>query len=166
MDTDRIRKKILLRAPIARVWRAISDSAEFGAWFGMRLEGPFVAGRTVRGVITSTTVDARIAEAQKPYQGLPVELRVEEVEPQRLFSFRWHPGAVEPGKDYSAEPTTLVAFELAEQADGVLLTITESGFDNIPLERRAKAFSSNENGWEAVLKMIEGYLAKTAKAAP
>lgn len=166
MNTDRIEKKILLRAPIARIWRAVSDSTEFGSWFGMRLEGPFVAGQTLHGVIVPTTADPKVAEAQKPYVGLPVYLMIERMEPERLFSFRWHPGAVEPGKDYSAEPTTLVAFKLVQQADGVLLTITESGFDGIPLERRAKAFSGNEKGWEAVLQLFEGYLAKTANAAP
>jgi uncharacterized protein YndB with AHSA1/START domain len=166
MNTDRIEKKVLLRAPIARVWRAISDSAEFGSWFGMRLEGPFVAGLTVHGVIVPTTVDPSVAEMQKPYEGFPLDLMIERMEPERLFSFRWHPGPPDRALDYRAQPTTLVTFHLEQQADGVLLTITESGFDNIPLERRAKAFTSNEKGWEKQLELIEGYLAKAANAAP
>jgi uncharacterized protein YndB with AHSA1/START domain len=173
MNTDRIEKKILLRAPIARVWRAISDSAEFGAWFGMRLEGPFVAGQAVHGAIVPTTVDPKVAEMQKPYEGFPLDLMIERIEPERLISFRWHPGPPDPSVDkqdqyryYSAQPTTLVTFQLEQKPDGVLMTITESGFDSIPLERRAKAFTSNEQGWEAQLKLIEGYLAKAANAAP
>jgi uncharacterized protein YndB with AHSA1/START domain len=166
MNTDRIEKKVLLRAPIARVWRAISDSAEFGSWFGMRLEGPFVAGQTVHGVIVPTTVDPKVAEMQRPYEGFPLDLMIERMEAKRLFSFRWHPGPPDSAVDYHAQPTTLVTFELEQQAEGVLLTITESGFDSIPLERRAKAFTSNEKGWEKQLELIEGYLAKAANAAP
>jgi uncharacterized protein YndB with AHSA1/START domain len=173
MNSDRIEKKILLHAPIARVWRAISDSTEFSSWFGMRLEGPFVAGKTVHGMIVPTTVDPKVAEMQKPYEGYPLDLMIERMEPERLFSFRWHPGPPDPALDkhvqyehHRTQPTTLVTFQLEQQADGVLLTITESGFDSIPLERRAKAFASNEQGWEKQLELIEGYLAKAANAAP
>jgi uncharacterized protein YndB with AHSA1/START domain len=160
METDRIEKKTLLRAPLKRVWRAISDSTEFGAWFGMKFEGPFAPGATMRGVIVPTTVDADVAKAQKAYEGLPFEIVIEQMEPERLFSFRWHPGAVEPGIDYSVEPTTLVAFALEEVADGVMLTITESGFDRIPLARRAKTFSANDGGWSIQVRLIAEYLAR------
>jgi uncharacterized protein YndB with AHSA1/START domain len=158
MNTDRIEKKILLRAPRKRVWRALSDSAEFGGWFGMKFDGPFAAGATMRGVIVPTTVNAEVAKAQKPYEGMACEITIEQMEPERLFSFRWHPFAVERGVDYSGEPTTLVVFALEEVANGVMLTFTESGFDRIPLARRAKAFTANEQGWGMVVKLIEEYL--------
>lgn len=158
MNTDRIEKKILLRAPRKRIWRAIADSTEFGNWFGMKFDGPFAPGARVHGVIAPTTVDAEVAKAQKEYEGLPFEITIEQMEPERLFSFRWHPFAVERGVDYSAEPTTLVVFELEEVADGIMLTVTESGFDRIPLARRAKAFAANEGGWGMVVKLIEQYL--------
>jgi uncharacterized protein YndB with AHSA1/START domain len=159
MDTDRIEKKVLLHAPLSRVWRAISDSTEFGTWFGMKFNGPFAPGATMRGTIVPTTVDAEIAKAQKPYEGLAFEIVIDQIEPERLFSFRWHPGAVEPDIDYSVEPMTLVTFALEEAADGVMLTLTESGFDQIPLARRAKAFASNDGGWAAQMKLIARYLA-------
>jgi uncharacterized protein YndB with AHSA1/START domain len=158
MNTDRIEKKILLRAPRKRVWRALSDSTEFGSWFGMKFDGPFAPGASMRGVITPTTVDAEVAKAQKEYEGIPFEITIELMEPERLFSFRWHPYAVDRSVDYSAEPTTLVVFKLEEVADGIMLTVTESGFDQIPLARRAKAFTANEGGWNMVMKLIEQYL--------
>ena len=114
----------------------------------------------MRGVIVPTTVNAEAASAQKPYEGTPFEITIEQMEPERLFSFRWHPGAVDPGVDYSVEPTTLVVFTLEEAADGVLLTITESGFDQIPLARRAKAFAQNEQGWSMVVTLIQEHLAQ------
>ncbi len=114
----------------------------------------------MRGVIAPTTVDAEVAKAQKEYEGLPVELTIEQMDPERLFSFRWHPFAIERGVDYSAEPTTLVVFGLEEAANGILLTITESGFDRIPLARRAKAFTANEGGWGMVVKLIEQYVSE------
>jgi uncharacterized protein YndB with AHSA1/START domain len=162
MSTDRIEKKILLRAPRKRVWRALTDSKEFGAWFGMKFDAPFTPGAAMRGVIVGTTVDAEVAKAQKKYQGMPFEIAIEQMEPERLFSFRWHPNAVEPGVDYSSEPTTLIVFTLEEVANGVMLTVTESGFDRIPLARRAQAFTANEQGWGMVLKLIEGYLRDAA----
>ena len=158
MTADRIEKKVLLRATRERIWRAISDSSEFGKWFGVKFDGPFGPGAKVRGVIQPTTVDAEVAKAQKPYEGTPFEIAVERVEPERIFSFRWHPYAVEKGADYSAEPTTLVMFELADAAGGVMLTVSESGFDQIPLERRAKAFEMNEGGWAKQVKLIELYV--------
>ncbi len=160
MSTDRIERSILLRAPRKRVWRALADSTEFGRWFGMKFDGPFAPGACMRGVIVPTTVNAEVAKAQKEYEGLPFDITIEQMEPERLFSFRWHPFAVERGVDYSTEPTTLVTFSLEEVADGVMLTVTESGFDRIPLARRAKAFTANERGWGMVVKMIEAYLAQ------
>jgi uncharacterized protein YndB with AHSA1/START domain len=162
MSTDRIEKKVLLRAPRKRVWRALADSGEFGSWFGMKFDGPFLPGARMRAVIVPTTVDADVARAQKEYEGLPFEITIERMEPERLFSFRWHPFAVERGVDYSREPTTLVVFTLEEAPNGVMLTVTESGFDRIPLARRAKAFTANEEGWAMVVKLIEKYLTDAA----
>jgi uncharacterized protein YndB with AHSA1/START domain len=162
MSTDRIEKKILLRAPRKRVWRALSDSTEFGTWFGMKFDGPFTPGARVRGTIVGTTVDADVAKAQKEYEGLPFEITVDRIEPERLFSIRWHPNAVERDVDYSQEPTMLIVFTLEEVANGIMLTVTESGFDQIPLARRAKAFQANEQGWGMVVKPIEKYLAQAA----
>ncbi len=161
MNMDRIEKKLLLRAPRKRVWRALSDSTEFGTWFGVKFDGPFAPGASMRGTIVTTAVNAEVANAQKPYEGMPFEITIERMEPERLFSFRWHPFAVEPGVDYSAEPTTLVVFTLEEVANGVILTVTESGFDGIPLARRAKAFTANEQGWGMVVKLIEEYLVQS-----
>jgi uncharacterized protein YndB with AHSA1/START domain len=162
MTTDRIEKRILLRAPLSRVWRAVSDAAELGSWFGMRLDGPFAPGARLRGEIVPTTVDAGVAKAQQGYAGMPFAITVEKVEPERLLSFRWHPYAVERDVDYSAEPTTLVVFALEERADGVMLTVTESGFEGIPLARRAQAFKANEQGWGIQMTLIEKYLARAA----
>ncbi|HVN05768.1 MAG TPA: SRPBCC family protein [Bryobacteraceae bacterium] len=166
MNTDRIEKQVLLHAPLERVWRAISDSTEFGTWFGVRFDGPFAPGGRMRAVITPTAVDAEVAAMQQPHAGTPFEVTIERMEPQRLLSFRWNPYAVEPGVDYSKEPTTLVAFALQEAEGGVLLTITESGFDRIPLERRAKAFSANEQGWTMQVKLITKYLAGLPRIEP
>jgi uncharacterized protein YndB with AHSA1/START domain len=159
MITDRIEKKILLRAPKKRVWRALADPKEFGNWFGMKFDGPFAPGAVVRGVLSPTKVNAEVAKAQKAHEGMVFEITIEQMEPEGLFSFRWHPHAVDRDVDYSAEPTTLVAFALEEVADGVLLTVTESGFDRIPIARRAKAFTANEGGWGMMVKVLEEYLA-------
>src|SRR5579871_1989087 len=118
MSTDRIEKKILLRAPRSRVWRAITDSAEFGAWFGIQFDGPFRPGARMRGTIVGTTVDAEVAAMQKQHAAVAFEIVVDRIEAERLFCFRWHPHAVEPGADYSAEPMTLVSFTLEEVAGG------------------------------------------------
>ena len=162
MSTDRIEKKVLLRAPRERVWRAISDSRQFGSWFGVAFEEPFVAGKPITGKMVTTSVDAEIAARQKPYTGHAFEFTVDRIEPMSLFSFRWHPFAMDKNVDYSKEPSTLVVFELQEASGGTLLTVTESGFDRIPLERRAKAFAANEGGWAAQMKLIEKYLALPA----
>ena len=160
--TDRIEKKILLRAPRERVWGAISDARQFGTWFGVEFDGEFVAGARLTGKITPTKVDPEVAKSQQPYSGKAFEIEVDRIEPMRLLSFRWHPFAVEPGLDYSKEPATLVAFELEPAAGGTMLTITESGFDRIPLARRAKAFAANDQGWLAQTKLLEKYLARTS----
>ena len=160
-STDRIEKQTLLEAPLKRVWRAISDAQEFGVWFGVRFEGAFAPGTRLTGKLVPTDVDEEIAITQKPYEGQLFDITVERIEPMRHFSFRWHPYAIEPGMDYSKEPTTLVVFELEEVPNGTQLTITESGFDNVPLDRRAAAFESNEGGWEAQLTLIEKYLARS-----
>jgi len=157
-STDRIEKTIQLRAPLARVWRAISDAKEFGTWFGVEFDGPFAAGARLTGRIVPTRVDPEVAKAQQPYAGMTFEISVERVEPLRFFSFRWHPFAIDPQVDYSREPATLVAFQLEEIAGGTKLVISESGFDRIPLERRAKAFTANEQGWAAQAKLIEEYV--------
>jgi uncharacterized protein YndB with AHSA1/START domain len=162
MTTDQVEKKILLRASRKRVWRALTDSGEFGSWFGVKFDGPFTLHGPMRGVVTPTTVDADVAKAQKAYEGKPFEIQIEQMEPERLFSFRWHPFAVEPGIDYSSEPTTLVAFVLEEQGNDTLLIVTESGFDQIPLARRARAFTANEQGWSVVVKLIEKHLVHAA----
>lgn len=162
VNTDRIEKKVLLRAPRARVWRALTDAEEFGKWFGVKFDGPFTPGALRRGIIVPTTVDADVAKAQQPYEGMPFEITVDRIEPERLFAFRWHPFAVERGVDYSSEPTTLIVFALEEVANGIMLTVTESGFDRIPLARRAKAFVANEQGWTMQVKLIEKHLAQAA----
>jgi uncharacterized protein YndB with AHSA1/START domain len=147
--SDRIEKKILLRAPKARVWRALADTKEFGAWFGVNLKGEFVPGTTVSGNIT-----------HKGYEHLTMVLIVERMDKERLLSFRWHPHAIDPKVDYSSEPMTLVEFQIEEGKEGTVLTVVESGFDEVPLARRAKAFEGNEAGWEAQMKNIERHVAQ------
>jgi uncharacterized protein YndB with AHSA1/START domain len=161
-NSDRIEKKVHLRAPRERVWRAISNAEEFGAWFGVEFDAPFAAGARITGRIVPTKVDAKVAKMQEPHTGAGCDITVERIEPMSLFSFRWHPYAIEPGADYSREPTTLVEFKLEKAANGTLLTITESGFDGIPLARRAEAFASNEQGWAIQVTLIEKYLAQAA----
>jgi uncharacterized protein YndB with AHSA1/START domain len=161
VSTDRIEKQVTLKVPRARVWRAITDSNEFGQWFGIRFDAPFTAGATVAGRIVGATVDPEVAKMQQPYEDKRFEIMIEQMEPERLFSFRWHPHAVDAGTDYSKEPTTLVTFVLEDVPGGTTLTVTESGFDRIPLERRAKAFTANEQGWAIQMTLIEKYLART-----
>jgi uncharacterized protein YndB with AHSA1/START domain len=160
MSTDRIEKVIILKASRERVWRAISDAAQFGAWFGMTCDGPFVAGEWLDARIAPTQVDPEVAKLQEPYAGTPFRILVEEIRPMQRFAFRWHPYAIDPNHDYSDEPTTLVSFELSEAPEGVRLTITESGFDGIPLARRAEAFKANEGGWAHQSRLIAAYLAQ------
>lgn len=160
-STDRIEKKILLRAPRERVWRAITDAAQFGQWFGVEFDGAFAPGARITGKMAPTKVDADVAKMQEPYSGKAFECQVERIEPMSLFSFRWHPFAADDA-DYSAELMTLVVFELRDVPDGTVLTITESGFDRIPLARRAEAFEGNAEGWAHQTRLIEKYLARTA----
>lgn len=156
--TNQVRKRVILRAPLERVWHAITDSKEYGTWFGVELDGPFVAGKRIEGRMAPTKVDPDVAAAQEPYAGMRFTCHVETIEPMRLFSFRWHPYDVEENAARTNEPMTLVTFELEEIAGSVELTITESGFDELPAERRQKAFTMNEEGWTAQLKLIEKYL--------
>ncbi|HKO24399.1 MAG TPA: SRPBCC family protein [Chloroflexota bacterium] len=148
MSTDRIEKTIVLRAPRARVWRAVAQAEEFGAWFGLALEGTFAPGARLSGRLTTPG-----------HEHLTLEITVERVEPEHLLSYRWHPYALEPGVDYASEPTTLVEFHLADVADGTQLTVVESGFDRIPPERRVIAFRMNEQGWAEQLTHIARYVA-------
>lgn len=148
--TDRIEKQVTLRAPRSRVWRAITDSKEFGDWFQAAFTDPFRPGARVKGRIT-----------HPGYEHLTMEIVIEKMVPERLFSFHWHPYAIEPEVDYSKEPTTLIEFTLEEVAEGTVLRVTESGFDQIPIERRTIAFKANNGGWEAQMKAIAGYLERT-----
>ncbi len=148
---DRIEKRIVLRAPRGRVWRALSDAGEFGSWFGVDFTGAsFAPGATVRGRIT-----------YPGYEHLTMEIVIERMEPERLFSYRWHPNAVDRAVDYSKEPMTLVVFELQEVPGGTLLTVVESGFDRIPLERRAEALRRNDGGWAEQMKNVEAHVTRT-----
>lgn len=157
-STDRIEKSLFLRAPQERVWRALSDAREFGDWFGMEFDGEFAPGKRMTGRIKPTKADPEVATMQKKYAGMAVELVVERLEPMSLFSYRWHPFAIDPSVDYSQEPTTLVTFTLEPAADGTMLRVVETGFDAIPLERRADAFEANEEGWSKQMQLIEKYL--------
>ena len=146
-STDRIEKTTLLRAPRARVWRALTDAEEFGTWFRVKLEGPFREGATVRGRIT-----------YPGYEHMTMEMLIVRMDAERLFSYRWHPYAASPDVDYSAEPTTLVEFRLEEATGGTRLTVVESGFDRIPSGRRAEAFRMNEGGWTEQMINIERHV--------
>jgi uncharacterized protein YndB with AHSA1/START domain len=141
--TDRIEKQIFLKASRARVWKALTEAGEFGAWFRVRLDGPFRVGERATGNIT-----------YPGYEHLRMEVWVEAMETERRFAFRWHPNAVDPGWDYTGEATTLVEFRLEDQEGGTLLTLVESGFDRIPEARRAEAFRSNDGGWAEQLKNV------------
>jgi uncharacterized protein YndB with AHSA1/START domain len=147
-STDRIEKQVNLDAPRSRVWRALTDVKQFNAWFGVALASPFSPGAEVSGKITF-----------KNYQHVTMTIWIETMEPERFFSFRWHPYALDTAVDYSAEPTTLVSFTLEEQGKATQLTIVESGFDAIPESRRAKAFSMNSNGWNGQAENIRKFLA-------
>jgi len=162
--TDCVVKTVFLKAPRERVWQAITDSSRFGAWFGVEIDGPFVAGKEATGRIAPTKVDADVAKHQDSYRGVPWRAMVERIEPMTLFSFSWHPYAVDPTTDYSQEPMTLVTFELQDAEGGVLLTITESGFERLPATRRAQALESNDIGWGHQTRLIEKYLALEAQA--
>lgn len=149
--TDRVEKRIVLKAPRSRVWRALTTPAEFGAWFGVDFSGvaAFTPGVTATGPIL---IDG--------YRHVMLEAHIEEVTPETVFAYRWHPNAIDPKVDYSSEPMTLVRFELSDHAGGTLLEVVESGFDRIPLARRAEAFRSNDGGWAEQMERIASYLAR------
>ena len=147
IDEDRIEKQIELKAPRARVWRALTDYQEFSEWFGVDLESPFLPGQISRGQIT-----------HPGYEHVQIEVVVQTLEPEHNFSYTWHPYPVEPGVDYSKEPSTLVEFRLEETSDGTLLTVTESGFQKLPASRRAEAFRMNEGGWAEQLENIKRHV--------
>ena len=149
MTNDRIEKRIELKAPLSRVWRALTDHREFGLWFRVKLAGPFVPGQVSRGWIT-----------YPGYEHVKWEAVVQKMEPERLFSFTWHPHAHDPKMDYSKEQPTLVEFRLEETKGGTLLTVTESGFDKIPAGRRPEALRMNERGWTEQLKNVESHVAQ------
>jgi len=160
MNTDRIEKTTVLQASLSRVWQAISDASQFGAWFGLRAEGPFVAGRKLRCTIQPTSVDPEIAEQQKAYEGIAFHIWVREMLPEQRFSFEWLPIDTEASEaQEETAPRTLVTFELAQEKDGVRLRISEAGFDQLSPEQRAEAFMRNDEGWTLQLRNIEGYLA-------
>jgi uncharacterized protein YndB with AHSA1/START domain len=148
VTTDRIEKQILLHAPQSRVWRALTDAEEFGTWFRVKLEGPFSPGSWTRGNIT-----------WPGYEHIIMEVKVERMEAETLFSFRWHPYAIDPKVDYSGEPTTLVEFRLESAEGGTLLKVVESGFDQLPAHRRDEAFRMNDGGWKQQLTNIERHVA-------
>jgi uncharacterized protein YndB with AHSA1/START domain len=143
-STDRIEKRVQLRAPRSRVWRALTTAEEFAAWFGVKLDGAFAEAATLRGDVTHSKTGAHICA---------IEITVQRLEPERYFAYRWHPYPI-PAGDYSAEPTTLVEFTLEDAEGGTTLTIVESGFDRIPLARRAEAFRMNTGGWDAQAKNL------------
>jgi uncharacterized protein YndB with AHSA1/START domain len=149
MKTNRIEKRIELKAPVSRVWRALSDHVEFGKWFHAKLENPFVPGKVTRGHIT-----------YPGYEHIRWEATVQKMEPGRLFSFTWHPYAADASADYSKEAPTLVEFRLEEIAGGTLLTLTESGFGKLPPGRRPEAFRMNDRGWTEQLKNIKRHVSK------
>jgi uncharacterized protein YndB with AHSA1/START domain len=150
---DRIEKRIELKAPVSRVWRALTDYREFGEWFRVRLDGPFVPGQVSRGQMT-----------YPGYEHVKWEAVVQKMEPERLFSFTWPQiKSLDKGNyssDYSKHPTTLVEFRLEKTANGTLLLLTESGFDAIPGDWRLEAFRRNEGGWTEQMKNIENYVTK------
>jgi uncharacterized protein YndB with AHSA1/START domain len=148
-STDRIECEILLKAPRTKVWRALSNAEQFGNWFGIDFAGGhFTAGQSVQGRII-----------HPDYDHLTFAILIERVQPEYLLAWRWHPAPIDQSVDYSQEPTTLVVFELKDMDGGVLLTVVETGFDNIPLTRRAEAFRMNSNGWAQQMKNIESHLA-------
>jgi uncharacterized protein YndB with AHSA1/START domain len=151
VSTDRIERKVLINAPRARVWRAVSDPGEFGDWFGVNFKGKsFVPGKHVQGKIT-----------YPGYEHLTMEVLIERVVPEQSLSWRWHPAAIDPKVDYSQEPTTLVEFELKDADGGTLLTVVESGLDQIPLSRRADVFRMNSSGWDEQMENVKKHVAKT-----
>lgn len=145
--TDRIEKTIDLKAPVERVWRAVSDHAEFGRWFGVDFEGPFIVGGTARGRLT-----------RPGYEHLVLKATVVDIDRPRRFAFTWHPHAVDPAVDYSAEPETLVEFRLEPIAAGTRLTVVESGFEKLPKHRLTEALPRNSEGWSIQIENIRAHV--------
>jgi uncharacterized protein YndB with AHSA1/START domain len=148
---NHIEKRIELKAPVSRVWRALTDYREFGEWFRVKLDGPFVQGQVSRGQVT-----------YPGYEHVKWEAVVQKMEPERLFSFTWHPYSVDPKIEYSRETPTLVEFRLEKTTSGTLLLLTESGFDKIPIGRRLEAFRMNDGGWTEQMKNIENHVAQSS----
>jgi uncharacterized protein YndB with AHSA1/START domain len=157
-QSDRIVKSVVLKASPHHVWPALTDAKAFGTWFGAEFDGSFTPGSHVTARITPTQVDSEIARMQEPYKGTPIELDIERIDPLRLLSFRWHPFAADRSLDYSTESMTLVEFELEEVRDGTRLTVTESGFERLPAERRAEAFEANAGGWEKQMGLVRKFV--------
>jgi uncharacterized protein YndB with AHSA1/START domain len=151
MSTDRIQKQIVVKAPVARVWLALTDYEQFGQWFRVKLDGPFVPGQEAHGFIT-----------WPGYEHLEWRAVVQAMEPERLFSFTWHPYAIDPKVDFSQETPTLVEFRLEPVEGGTLVTVTESGFDKVPAHRREEAFLRNDGGWTQQMKNIADYVDQQA----
>jgi uncharacterized protein YndB with AHSA1/START domain len=144
---NKIEKRMELKAPISRVWRALTDYGEFGKWFGAEFTGPFAEGQALKGRIT-----------HPGYEHVKFEIEVQKIEPEHYFSYTWHPYAIDPNVDYSNETPTLVEFFLEASGAGTLLRVTESGFEKIPENRRAEAFRKNEGGWGAQMENIRKYV--------
>lgn len=155
METARIEKQVLLRAPPERVWRALVDARQFGSWFGAQFDAPFAFGARVPGRIVPTTMDSEVARLQEAHRGTPFEVVVERMDPMRAFAFRWDAYPPEPGEE---AVMTLVTFTLEPVAEGTRLTIVESGFDAIPVARRAKAFTDNDGGWALQAQLVKKYV--------
>jgi uncharacterized protein YndB with AHSA1/START domain len=155
-EMSQVERKTLLRAPRERVWKALTDVAEFSKWFGVETEGVFAPGASLQ--MTCTTEGCG-----EGGQGVKFQMTIEKMEPPHTFSWRWHPGMPEPGLDYSKEPTTLVVFQLKEVPGGTELTVVESGFDRLSLARRARVFAENDKGWEIQLASIGRFLDASAQ---
>jgi uncharacterized protein YndB with AHSA1/START domain len=161
-QSDRIEKQRVVQHPIERVWRAISEPKQFSAWIGLAEPGDFVQGALFTAKMAPTKFNAEFAQLQEPYDGLTVKMTIERIQPPFHFSFRFHPFAIDPNADYSSEPMNEVAFELKEVANGTRVTMTETGFERIPPERRAVAYEVNNRAWGLALKALESYLAASS----
>ena len=145
--TSSIERSIELHAPIERVWRALTDHREFGQWFRVAIDQPFVAGEPATGYITL-----------KGYEHVRWNVRIVAIEEPHRFAFTWHPYAIDPVIDYSREEPTLVEFQLEASGTGTRLTVTESGFDRVPEHRRDEAIRMNSGGWSAQVENIREYV--------
>jgi uncharacterized protein YndB with AHSA1/START domain len=145
---NHIERSILIEAPRGRVWDALTDAKKFGEWFHVNLRGAFEPGETVTGSVT-----------EKALHGLPVKMEIGLMDHEKLFSWRWHPAAINPNVDYSREPMTNVEFTLEDAPHGhTHLTVVEKGFDEIPPERRDAAYRMNYEGWGIQMSRIEDYV--------